>query len=410
MGSRRVFITVAEVSGDRHAAQLVKSLKALDPQIEVEGLGGPEMAAAGATVHFDTVQNAAMGWRGALRAGEVYRRLRWTRRHFEQRRPDLLVGVDSPSMNFHFAKAAHARGIPVMQYVAPQLWAWREGRMAKLRKWVDHLACILPFEEAYFRRHGVRATFVGHPLFDELPPHRSAADGPRFPERPPVVGLLPGSRRSEAAANFPRMLKVAARIREAFPAARFLIPTTPATHEVVERALRASGSADGVAAASTFRRDAFDELVPQCDLCVTVSGTATLHVAGFGVPMIVVYHGSQLLWNAVGRWLIRTRTFALVNLLADPNPTDPDPAGHVVPEYVPWCGSTEPVARRAIDYLSNPSKLDLQQRALDRLVGTLDRPGASMNVARLAMELIHRREKAAARSVDESLEEALPEI
>src|SRR3954467_13832246 len=169
---RRVFITVAEVSGDKHAAQLICSLKKLDPEIVVEGLGGPEMEAAGAVIHRNTVTKAAMGWRGALRAFEMMDALKWVRKRVDGERPDLQIGVDSPSMNFHFARAAKERGVPVLQYVAPQLWAWAPWRMKKLRRWVDRVACVLPFEEEYFRRHGVNTTFVGHPLFDELPPHR----------------------------------------------------------------------------------------------------------------------------------------------------------------------------------------------------------------------------------------------
>src|SRR5918997_5843475 len=111
--ARRVFITVAEVSGDRHAAQLVTALRQLDPELIIEGLGGPEMAAAGATIHRETVGNAAMGWRGALRAAEVWNLLRWTRRHFALHKPDLVVGVDSPSMNFHFARLGKSVGAPV---------------------------------------------------------------------------------------------------------------------------------------------------------------------------------------------------------------------------------------------------------------------------------------------------------
>lgn len=385
---KRVFITVAEVSGDKHAAQLVSALRRTEPGIVIEGVGGPEMQAAGATLLRETVSNAAMGWRGALRALEVAKLLRLTRRRFDDptTRPDLWVGVDSPSMNFHFAKAAHERGIRTLQYVAPQLWAWREGRMKKLRRWVDRLACILPFEEAYFRRHGVNATFVGHPLFDELPPHRVEA-GPRFPDRPPVIGLLPGSRKGEAQGNFPRMLEVAKQIRTAFPDLTFLIPTTPATHPVVESLLRETAAGRSIVSAATVEQDAFDRLVPKCDLCLVVSGTATLHVAGFGIPMIVVYAGKRLLWNAVGQFLIRTRTFALVNLLADPNPTDPHPDRHLVREFIPWFGPTAPVAERIIAYLNNADELSRQRNALNRLIGTLDRPGASDNVARIALEM-----------------------
>lgn len=395
MARRRVFITVAEVSGDRHAAQLVLALGQLDPDLLVEGHGGPEMAAAGAVLHRETVGKAAMGWRGALRALEVLRLLRWTRRHFETSRPDLLVGVDSPSMNFHFAKLAKSMGVPVLQYVAPQLWAWREGRMAKVRRWIDRVACILPFEQDYFRAHGVDATFVGHPLFDELPA-RSDVPGPRFPERPPVIGLLPGSRRSEAAANLPGLLAAAALIERAFPQVRFLIPTTSATHPVVESAIRdlqdlgaRGGKRDEVparAARVEYRPDAFDEMVPRCDLCLTVSGTATLHVAGFGVPMVVVYAANRALWNLLGRRLVKARTYALVNVLA----TGPN-AGkdrHLVPEVMPWFGDPGIVADLAIDYLRHPEKLAAQRASLARLVQSLDHPGASMNVARMALEML----------------------
>src|SRR3982751_4763885 len=148
---RRVFMTVAEVSGDKHAAQLIRGLKKLDPGIEIDALGGPEMEAAGAVIHRNTVTKAAMGWRGALRAFEVLDALKWVRKRFDTEPPDIQIGVDSPSMNFHFARAAHDRGIPVMQYVAPQLWAWAPWRMKKLRKWVDRVACILPFEEKFFQ-------------------------------------------------------------------------------------------------------------------------------------------------------------------------------------------------------------------------------------------------------------------
>jgi len=378
---RRVFITVAEVSGDKHAAQLVRCLRQLDPEMIIEGHGGPEMAAAGARIHHETVCGAAMGLRAALRAVEMYRLLRWTRRYFDSgNRPDLLIGVDSPSMNFHFARVAQQRAIPVLQYVAPQLWAWQEWRIRKVRRWVDRLACILPFEEEYFRRHGVNATFVGHPLFDHLPDARAAlASRAGFPHRPPVIGLLPGSRRSEAQANFPHQLDVAARIFAQFPQARFLVPTTPATDPVVGEVISQADAA--LRDATQTGLDRFDELVRQCDLCITVSGTATLHVAGHGVPMIVVYRGSRILWHLLGRWLVRTRTYALVNLLSDFH-------DHIVPEFVPWYGSNQPVAECALAMLREPKKLEQQRARLRHLLQSLDKPGASMNVARMAMEMI----------------------
>lgn len=383
---RRVFITVAEVSGDRHAAQLVRALKRLDPTLEIEGHGGPEMREAGATIHRETVSNAAMGWRGALRAAEVWNLLRWTKHHFRHRPPDLQIGVDSPSMNFHFAKLAKKRGVPVLQYVAPQLWAWREGRMKKLRQRVDHVACVLPFEEPYFRAHGVNATFVGHPLFDELPPRRDPPPPElRFPHCAPVIGLLPGSRKSVAAANLPGLLEAAAHIRNVFPNASLLIPTTAATDMIVPAMLKAHAPRD-MLGSFTVGLDAFDEMVPRCDMCLTVSGTATLHVAGYNVPMIVVYRGNPVLWHALGRWLVRIPTRTLVNLLAAGPGASAEQ--HLTPEFTPWYGSAQPVAELALDYLKHPEKLESQRQKLAELVRKLDHPGASTNVAKLALGMM----------------------
>jgi lipid-A-disaccharide synthase len=383
--ARRVFMTVAEVSGDKHAAQLIRSLKQLEPGIVIEGLGGPEMAEAGATIHRNTVTKAAMGWRGIFRATEVLDALKWTRKHFETNRPDLHIGVDSPSMNFHFARVAHERGIPVLQYVAPQLWAWAKWRMKKLRRWVDQMACILPFEEAWFKRHGVNATFVGHPLFDELPPNRVIDNPNRFPNSTPTIGLLPGSRKSEAEANFPGLLDAAERIRRWFPESSFLVPTTPATHPVVERIVTQKRTRH-----LEYAVNQFDQMVPRCDLCLTVSGTATLHVASFGIPMIVVYRVSALTWNLAGRWLVPTRTFALVNVIAnDPTVQSRDQSPkHLVPEFVPWFGSGEPIAKLAVELLHNPQRLEDLRVKLRELVKALDHPGASDKTAKLALEMM----------------------
>lgn len=248
--------------------------------------------------------------------------------------------------------------------------------MRKLRKWVDHVACILPFEEEYFRRHGVPATFVGHPLFDELPTNRAYDPADHFPGRPPVIGLLAGSRKSEALANFRHLLDVAGQIQRAFPDASFLAPTTEATHPVLQT-LSAGLPRIEIA------QDQFDQMVPRCDLCLTVSGTATLHVAAHGVPMIVVYRGSPIIWHLIARWLVKTRTYSLVNLLSDFREK-------IVPEFIPWYGSNQPVGDLAIDYLRNPDKLAAQRHRLGQLVEALDHPGASDNVARLAMDLMQQ--------------------
>ena len=373
---KRVFITAAEASGDQHAAELIRALKQLDPSIVVEGLGGPKMAAAGVTLLEETVGKAAMGLRGALRALDASRWLDLVGKRYRDEKPDLHICVDSSAINLPFARLAHEKfGVPVLYYIAPQLWASREGRMTQLRDWVDRVACIFPFEESYFRSHGVNATFVGHPLFDEMPPDRASRRpaGARFPDAAPVIGIIPGSRRSEVSSNLPHLVDVMNGIRREFRDASFLIPTTPASHPLVIEMLR--GRTD-----VTITLDGFDELVPRCDLVITKSGTSTVHVAAWRVPMIVVYRINPILWELVGRWLIRTRKIAMVNILA----------GQVdlVPEFIPWYGSSATVTECALEFLRHPAKLAAQREQLDALMTPIDKPGASINAAKLALSLM----------------------
>jgi lipid-A-disaccharide synthase len=372
----RVFITVGETSGDAVAADLVRALKQLNPQIIIEGLGGPAMKSAGATIHHDTVAHAAMGLRAFLRAAEVKKLLAWTRDYYRKTPPDLHVCVDSWTMNCNFAKLAKELGKPVLYYVAPQAWASRPGRVKRMKKYIDRLACILPFEEEWFSSRGVPTQFVGHPLFDRLPP--TASHPKEFSPDAPVIALIPGSRRSIAKNNFPPMLDVAQQIIHAFHNVRFLIPTTDNTDAII----RAELTRRDLSNHFQVELNAFDELIPQCDLALTISGTSTLHVAAHNVPMLVVYRGSRLLWNLLGRWLITARTFAMVNILSGHDQ-------HIVPEFIPWYGSPEPVAHAALEFLRHPAMLTQQRKALAEMIRPLSTAGASKKVAEMAMELMH---------------------
>jgi lipid-A-disaccharide synthase len=374
---KRIFITVADASADQHAAELIRSLRSLDSSLVIEGFGGPKMMASGASVIQETVGRAAMGWRGALRALEASRWMRLLSKRYRDpaTRPDLHICIDSSAINLPFAKLAKVKfGVPVLYYIAPQLWASREGRIKKLRRYVDRVACIFPFEQEYFLSRGVKATFVGHPLFDQLPPDRARAPGPHFPDSPPVIGIIPGSRRSEVKSNLPHLMNVMKRIVSDFPSARFNIPTTPAADALVRDLL----SSDNFAL--TIKQDGFNELIPLCDLVITKSGTSTVHVAAWNVPMIVVYRINPILWHLAARWLIKTRKIAMVNILAGQK--------ELVPEFIPWSGPDEPVAQCAINLLQHPEKLTDQREKLRKLIRPLDHPGASMNTSKLAMELL----------------------
>lgn len=376
---RRVFITAAEVSGDNNAASFAAALKLIDPSIRIEGLGGPKMASAGVKIHFETTARAAMTFHGIGRAREVWRWLRWMKAEYARERPDLHVCVDSSGFNLHFAKVAKSFGVPVLYYVAPQLWASREGRIKQVRAYVDRLACIFPFEAQWYRDRGVDATFVGHPLFDSIPENRLelSATPSRFPDRPPVIGVVAGSRTSEVKANLPHLIRVMERIKGDFASASFVLPTTASADEMVTHYLRQLGS--GLEARATV--GGFDQVIPGCDLVLCKSGTSTVHVAAYGVPMIVVYRVNPLLWHLAGRWLVKTKKIAMVNILA----------GQIdlVPEFIPWYGSVDAVADCAIDLLKNPEKLADQRRKLIEVIGPIAAPGASANVARMALEMMH---------------------
>lgn len=399
--SKRVFITVAETSGDNNAASLVTALRSLDPTIQIEGLGGPKMAAAGVKIHFETTARAAMTLHAIGRAREVWRWLKWMKAEYARAKPDLHICVDSSGFNLHFAKVAKSFGVPVLYYVAPQLWASREGRIKKVRAYVDRLASIFPFEAKWYQDRGVNAQFVGHPLFDSLPANRLelSATPPRFPDRPPVIGIVPGSRKSEVRANLDPLIHVAYAIAEQVPVAEFLIPTTVSAHtevmlgtmmrtrtdvEVDERSFLCESpqSTEHGKRIVRFRGevDAFEKFIPQCDLVITKSGTSTVHIAGYGVPMIVVYRINRFAWHLVGRWLVKTKKIAMVNILA--GQTD------LVPEFIPWYGGVDTVADCAIELLRSPEKLADQRRKLIELIDPISKPGASMNVAKIAMEMM----------------------
>jgi lipid-A-disaccharide synthase len=378
---KRVFITVAERSADGHAANLVRAMRTLDPSIEFHALGGDALRAAGAIVHHDTVSRAAMGLAAFKRAAEVKRLLKWTREFYSTSKPDLHICCDSWTMNVHFARLAKSFGVPVLYYISPQVWASREGRVKELAKVADAVACILPFEEKFLRDRGLNATFVGHPLFDELiSVSLSPRDwGEQAGSRAPIIALPCGSRSGVARANFPRQVEVAKRIRAAIPGATFLVPTTPATHDVVMPLI-----AD--ASFITAERDNFDDVIRRSQLAITVSGTATLHIAALGTPMIVVYYANPLLWQAVGRWLVKIRTYAMVNLLA--NDGRDEPATHIVPEHIPWNGPVDGVADEAIAMLRDPARLQSMRNAMASAVAKISAPGASVNAAKLAVTLL----------------------
>lgn len=351
-----VFFSAAEVSGDTHAANLIRALTAARPDVRCVGIGGPRMAAAGCELIEETVGDAAMLFDPLAKIPYYRRLIRRVADEVARRRPAAMVPVDSPGLNWHMAAAAKRRRVPVMYYIAPQVWAWAPWRIRKVRRWIDHVACILPFEPDYFRRRGVAATFVGHPLFDHV---TGRTEG--YPAPPSDgawrIALLPGSRAGEIRRHAAALVAAAERIGRRFPAARFTLCAGD------ERVAAWLGEQVGRPLETAVGRTA--EVMAASHLALAASGTVTLEAAALGLPMVVFYRTHRLLGALAGRWLVRTRYYALVNILAD---------RPLVDELIPWYGDPAVLADAACEALDHPDRLVETSAALTALAGTLRRP------------------------------------
>ncbi|HZW08237.1 MAG TPA: hypothetical protein VFF65_14025, partial [Phycisphaerales bacterium] len=283
-----ILVTAFEPSGDDHAAVLIAELRRRRPWLPIYAWGGPKMAAAGATVVEQTTRDAVMGVPGAQK---IIEHLRINRRidDWLDRNPIAVhVPVDSPDANFSIAAMTKGRGARVAHLVAPQVWAWRQHRIKKLRRLTDMVMCVLPFEEAWFRNRGVPATFVGHPLF-ERPLDFAALDAvtTTWPAGSPRIALMPGSRPGEITKCFPLIVDAFRRIKGDLPGA---IGVVPVTHSAVQERLRTlanerGGWVDGmhVVVGNT------DAVIRWCDCALVASGTVTLQIAKQLKPMVTFY-------------------------------------------------------------------------------------------------------------------------
>ncbi len=386
MGGRAtttVFLSAAEASGDAHAARLIEALRARLGGSRFVGAGGPRMAAAGCELIVDFVGEARMLAAAAMKAPYYWRQLRRIRRELDALRPDVCVPVDSPALNWHVAKAARKAGCPVAYYVAPQVWAWAPWRVKKLARRTTRVACILPFEEDYLRQRGVHAAFVGHPLLDALP------DRPEPPPLPPAdgalcVAMLPGSRPAEITAHADAMRRVAEDIRARWPGTRAIF--TAVDDEAAERIRRTWGDTGGDGVELVTGRTS--DVLAKADFAVVASGTATLQVAHFGVPMVVVYRASRLLYHTLGRLLLRTKHLSLVNILADRQLGWP-----AVAELMPWGGSVRQLSAAVMEALADTEALAEMRRVLPTLVEPLRASGggtAADNAARIVCEAMRQ--------------------
>lgn len=352
----RLAMVAGEASGDLLAGLLLGGLRERWPALAAAGIGGPKMAAQGFEAWWPSDKLAVHGYADALRH---YREIKGIRDRLGDRLlaepPAVFVGVDAPDFNLGLEKRLKTAGIPSVHFVCPSIWAWRGGRAKKMAASCDHVLCLFPFEPELLQRHGVAATYVGHPLADAIPvePPRAAARAALgLGEAEPVVAVLPGSRRGEIEHIAPAFLQAAARMHRQRPELRFLLPLAPGLRAMVEP-LVAAHAGDAPIQLLDGRSH---EVLAACDVTLIASGTATLEAALFKRPMVIGYRMAWLSWQLMRRmgylpWV------GLPNILA---------RDFVVPELLQDRCEPEALARETLAWLDDaPRARDLQARFVE---------------------------------------------
>jgi len=370
-----VFISAAEPSADAHCAGLINALKQSTYDIEFVGVGGAKMASAGCKLLETTAQRAAMTYKAFGQVGAFYKLIKRINRYLQSTKVDLVIVCDSPAFNFHIAKAAKKAGLKTLFYVAPQLWAWAAWRIRKLRKYCDKLCCILPFEQKWFTQRSIDTTYVGNPMLDELGGSLGGIkrDYTDFQPNNAAIALMPGSRTAEIDSLWLPMQRIALRIKQNRPQASF---TAIAVDTEKEQLLKARQLKD---LQCDYTIGSVTEVARRADISIVASGSATLQVAAAGCPMMIMYQSSKILWYLVGRWLVKTKYLSLINILA---------GKELVPEFMPYFASIEPIVQKCEQLLACPDKLSETSGKLIELVQPLADKKACDETAKIVLEML----------------------
>jgi lipid-A-disaccharide synthase len=418
-----IFFSVGEPSGDLHGANLIRQLQERCPGIRAVGYGGPKMAEVGCELHADLTALAVMWFaRVLINLHKFLDLASRADRYFRHHRPDAVVLIDYPGFNWWIARRAKVHGIPVFYYSPPQIWAWARWRVKKMRRFVDHVLCGLPFEEEWLRGHGCNATFVGHPFFDEVRRHpydekfiaehqqKLEGDSPilaetkigtvpattgTVPGKGPLVAILPGSRTQEVTHNLKWFLKAAAIVHEKVPEARFALATfKPHQAEIARPLVEQSGLPIEICLRKT------PELMRVADCAMSVSGSVSLELLYHKVPTVILYWVTPFAYF-VQKFFRKVKYITLVNLLsadglADEDltpydPSQPDADRVLFPEYLTCEDKSSQIAGHIVEWLTDPAKRAARVEALAALKERVAHGGASGRAADYILDVLAHR-------------------
>jgi len=377
--SKTVMIVAGEASGDMYGARVVEEAHRLDSSVRFFGIGGVAMRRVGVETLVDAKEMAVMGLFEVIsHFGVIYRAFKLLKSRLLNDKPDLLILIDYPGFNLRLAAVAKRAGIKVLYYITPQVWAWHSSRANKIARLVDHAAVILPFEAPFFERVGLPVTFVGHPLLEmALPSMSKEAARHEFGLAIYIrtVGLFPGSRKREIDSLLSVMLESAKLLQERFSDLQFILPLASSVdREVVERKVSESGVAVKLVEGKNY------DVMQNCDAIIAASGTVTMEIALFGVPMVIVYKASPLTF-AIGMRLIKVEHVGICNIVA---------GERIVPELLQDDAEPLKIASELTRMLADSQYAESIRHKLLRVRSLLGDSGASLRVARLAMDIMEQ--------------------
>ena len=377
MTGKEVMIVTGEASGDMHGANLIKAMKDLSPGLSVSGMGGSALISQGMHPLYDAAKLSVVGLSEVFsHLGDIRAARRILIEHLTENRPALLILIDLPDFNLMLAAKAKELNIPVFYYISPQVWAWRSGRVRKIKDLVDRMAVILPFEKEFYKKRGVDVDFVGHPLLDELeaPSGRDQIlSDLGISGNSKIIGLLLGSRKKEISSMLPTFLDAARLVKKEIGQAVFLLPLAPTLQEedLDEYDLKGSGLD------IRLTRDNRFNVMAACDTVIAASGTVTLELGILQVPMVVSYRVSPLSYF-LGRRFIKVDYASLVNLIA---------GREVVRELLQSEATPEKISREILKILNDDDYRQEMIKGLKEVAEKLGQPGASVRAAKAALSI-----------------------
>jgi lipid-A-disaccharide synthase len=378
MKSKKILLVAGEVSGDLHGSHLVEAIQRIEPEVQFFGVGGESLKRRGMKLLYPAYSLSVVGITEVfLKLGTILKALRGLKRSLDREKPNLVILIDFPEFNLRLAKMAHRRGIPVLYYISPQVWAWRPKRINLIARLVKKMIVLFPFEVPLYEAAGVDAEWVGHPLLDivkpTLPKEVAFQQFGLDPKRR-TIGLLPGSRVHEVERLLPPLLDSAHLLQREIPDLQFVIPLAPGIPKTILSSWMKNISIP-VKVVEGFTYDVMN----LAELLITASGTATLEGAILGKPMIIIYRVSlPSYW--VGRALIRVDHIGLVNLVAEKE---------IVPELIQKDAHPQRIADEALRILRDPILSRKMSESMGEVRQKLGEPGAAQRAALIVCSMLH---------------------